>query len=115
MNKDLDLIEIREQLEEELARLLGHVGKRRERQGHRKGANLDRDDLAHNFALRERQLAVNDVEQTRLKQIERALERIAGGTYGLCAGCGEAIPPERLEIIPYATLCIHCQQEKDDK
>lgn len=38
--------------------------------------------------------------------IEDALERIAAGTYGLCAVCGTAIPEERLAAVPYATLCL---------
>jgi DnaK suppressor protein len=38
---------------------------------------------------------------------------MASGNYGRCAGCGAVILLERLEIIPYATLCIRCQQEQD--
>jgi DnaK suppressor protein len=41
-----------------------------------------------------------------LTEIEAALARIDEGTYGLCAACGQPIAPERLEAVPYATLCI---------
>jgi DnaK suppressor protein len=41
-----------------------------------------------------------------LQEIDEALERIEAGTYGVCAVCGEPIPDERLEAVPYATLCI---------
>tara|TARA_R110000824_G_scaffold80179_1_gene201840 strand:- start:677 stop:1000 length:324 start_codon:yes stop_codon:yes gene_type:complete len=45
---------------------------------------------------------------TEIAQIETALERIAGGTYGDCVTCGEAIPPARLEAVPQAAQCIKC-------
>jgi DnaK suppressor protein len=45
---------------------------------------------------------------TEIAQIESALERIAGGTYGDCVTCGDAIPPARLEAVPHAAQCIKC-------
>ena len=41
-----------------------------------------------------------------IREIDQALERIQQGTYGTCAACGEAIPEERLDAVPYATLCV---------
>jgi RNA polymerase-binding protein DksA len=113
MIQDMKLQEIRQTLEEELASLLRHMEDDQAEQGQRSGANLDRDDLAHNYVLQEKHLAWRDVEQARLAQIKEALERIADGSYGTCASCGTAIAPGRLEIIPYATLCVRCQQEQD--
>ena len=46
-----------------------------------------------------------------LSQIDEALTRIDSGTFGTCARCGHAIPEERLEARPWATLCIGCQRE----
>ena len=43
-------------------------------------------------------------------EIDRALERIEAGTYGTCERCGAEIPEERLEAVPYATLCVACRQ-----
>ena len=45
-----------------------------------------------------------------LSGITEALDRIEGGTFGSCAGCGKQIAEERLEAIPYATRCIDCQR-----
>ena len=104
-----NLQKIRRQLEEELARILGSS----EAQSQRASMNPNRDDLARNFTQREQRLALRDVAQAQLTQIEKALERIEDGTYGICAGCGKAIALERLEIIPYATLCVRCQQKQD--
>ena len=43
-----------------------------------------------------------------LADVERALEKLEDGTYGICDSCGEPIGEERLEAIPWATLCISC-------
>lgn len=41
-----------------------------------------------------------------LREIEIALARIDDGTYGTCSACGQEIPQDRLEAVPYATLCV---------
>ncbi|WP_051972985.1 TraR/DksA C4-type zinc finger protein [Cryobacterium sp. MLB-32] len=46
-----------------------------------------------------------------LAAIDRALLRIADGTYGLCVRGGERIPDGRLEIKPAADLCIACAEK----
>jgi len=43
-------------------------------------------------------------------EIDRALRKIDEGTYGQCSRCGQKIPEERLEAVPYATLCVSCKQ-----
>ena len=45
-----------------------------------------------------------------LKEIERALARCAGGTYGVCEACEEEISPNRLKAIPWARYCVTCQE-----
>ena len=45
-----------------------------------------------------------------LKEIERALARCAGGTYGVCEGCGDDISNNRLKAIPWARYCVTCQE-----
>jgi DnaK suppressor protein len=45
----------------------------------------------------------------RLEEIDRALEKISEGTYGVCDRDGKTISPERLVAIPEAILCIECQ------
>ena len=49
----------------------------------------------------------------KLEAINRALERIRGGTYGRCAECGAEIPEERLEYLPTTSLCLTCQSLKE--
>jgi len=42
----------------------------------------------------------------KLRDVERALEKLDDGTYGVCDVCGEPIAPERLEAIPGSPLCV---------
>ena len=51
---------------------------------------------------------LSDAERGEIAEIRAALGRIAAGSYGICAGCGEAIPPRRLEALPYTGHCISC-------
>jgi RNA polymerase-binding transcription factor DksA len=51
------------------------------------------------------------LERVRLgeaREIRAALQRIADGTYGICARCGAGIASARLGALPTATLCINC-------
>lgn len=41
-----------------------------------------------------------------LSKVDHALDRVAAGTYGLCEVCGRPIPLERLDVLPYTTLCV---------
>jgi DnaK suppressor protein len=54
-----------------------------------------------------------EVESTELSQIDVALQRMATGNYGVCDDCGRNIPLARLQALPYATLCIECQRDRE--
>jgi DnaK suppressor protein len=54
-----------------------------------------------------------EVESRELTRIEYALERMREGQFGVCEGCGTAIPMARLNALPYATYCIKCQRETE--
>ncbi|MCX7775037.1 MAG: TraR/DksA C4-type zinc finger protein [Rectinemataceae bacterium] len=59
--------------------------------------------------------ALSSQDLKRFRAIEAALVRISQGRYGICAKCGKRIPPERLEAIPYAVLCVECQKTDERK
>jgi RNA polymerase-binding transcription factor DksA len=46
-------------------------------------------------------------------EIDEALARLDAGTYGTCAICGDAIPEERLDAVPYATLCLNDKRRQE--
>jgi len=56
-------------------------------------------------------LEVTNKEFSLLRQIDRALEKIAEGTYGICDLSGEEIPIKRLEALPYATMTVKAQEK----
>ena len=45
-----------------------------------------------------------------LAQVEKSLEAISDGSYGLCLDCGEPIADRRLKAMPWATHCLRCQE-----
>ncbi|MBS0629902.1 MAG: TraR/DksA family transcriptional regulator [Verrucomicrobia bacterium] len=56
-------------------------------------------------------LTLTDQEIKVLRQIDRALEKIDEGTYGICDLSGDEIPIKRLEAIPYATMTVAAQEK----
>ncbi len=64
------------------------------------------DDFVKNINLE-----VTNKEFGLLRQIDRALEKIEEGTYGVCDISGEEIPIKRLEAIPYATMTVQAQEK----
>lgn len=66
-------------------------------------------DVATETENRATDLALDESINVLLDRIEEALRKIEKGTYGACDRCGSQIHPERLKAVPYATLCIECQ------
>jgi DnaK suppressor protein len=46
--------------------------------------------------------------EVTLARVDRALEKIEDGSYGLCDNCGQPIAPDRLKAAPESTLCVDC-------
>ena len=59
-------------------------------------------------------LHLHERDRMALYQIEKALSKIADGTYGQCEGCGQIISKKRLQVSPFASLCIECKEEQED-
>ena len=56
-------------------------------------------------------LGLIENEQGTLELVNEALDRMARGTYGQCAECGESISKPRLQAIPYTRHCIRCARK----
>jgi DnaK suppressor protein len=63
----------------------------------------------------ERELAIRYLDQysSMVRQIQRALSRVANGTYGICLHCEDEISPKRMAAVPWAPFCIKCQEMID--
>lgn len=73
-------------------------------------ANPDLLDLADQRLQQEIVVERLSHREQRLTQVQAALQRLDEGKYGICARCGNEINPERLKAIPYAALCVNCQE-----
>lgn len=109
----LDLAHFRQELESERERLVAarasvnHDGSVLDETGDLAIGSGDHiADAATETFQRELDDGLEENADHLLAEVESALLRIEEGTYGLCAACGRPIGEERLEAVPYATLCI---------
>jgi len=51
-----------------------------------------------------------DAARSELLHVDDALTRLDEGTYGICTRCGKPIPDARLEVRPFAELCVPCAE-----
>ena len=70
-------------------------------------------DVATATFDREMASTLEDNSTHVLNEIDAALARIDDGTFGTCSSCGEAIGTERLEALPWATLCIEDKRKQE--
>ena len=70
----------------------------------------DSGDMSHSIFDRELDATVEQTAEKRLHYVERALQKIEEGTYGVCEDTGEEIPKGRLEAVPEAIRTVEAQQ-----
>jgi RNA polymerase-binding transcription factor DksA len=75
----------------------------------------NRMEETDDWAVADLETALDVAEVSRdaaeLQEVEAALTRIKGGTYGNCIECGMPIPPTRLDVAPMSARCIACQEK----
>jgi DnaK suppressor protein len=105
-----ELAGIQEVLERKQADLV-HVLRRRD------GITIEKsaDQMDEIQYASERDLAIRNVdrESALLRQVKAALRRIHDGSFGTCMDCESTISPKRLAAVPWAPLCIQCQEAAD--
>jgi len=87
------------------------------RNGNREALTIETspDELDRIQHASDRDFALGNLERNsgRLREVRSALGRVDAGTFGICIGCEENINPRRLAAVPWASLCIVCQQAAD--
>jgi len=73
----------------------------------------DSGDMSQSLFNRELDATVEQTMEKRLGAVERALQKVEEGTYGLCDDTGEAIPKGRLEAMPEAIYTVEAQQRRE--
>jgi DnaK suppressor protein len=71
------------------------------------------EDEAQGMAQNEVNQALHDVNDRRIHDIERALQKIADGTYGFSDASGDPIPKARLEATPEAIFTVEEQSKRE--
>ncbi len=105
--------ELKVRLEEQRARLLAEIKQfsinGRDNLGY---GNHQADDASDAFEQAKELSLLQNAERV-LAHVEAALARFDEGMYGICERCGDHIDPARLKALPYATLCMSCQQRTE--
>ena len=70
-------------------------------------------DVASETFEREKDLAIGESVENLLAKVKEALRKIELGTYGICDACRRPIKRARLEALPFATLCVECQEKME--
>jgi YteA family regulatory protein len=70
-------------------------------------------DVGSETFERGKDIGLWDNNRRLLSQVNRALNRLDAGTYGICAHCGQEIEPGRLKALPWSILCHRCQTDKE--
>lgn len=112
MSAHIDIEKMRKRLRKQQKVLTERVEVERDKVQPSPTTNPDRTDMAYDYDYRGRRMSVIDQLEDQLVEVNKALERIEEGTYGICTNCGKPIQAERLEALPSAALCINCQRQE---
>ena len=108
----------RERLEElrvELARMVEGLEEDQQDRAESVGYMTENDsgDMSHSLFTRELDAGIEQTVERRLRNVERALQKIEEGTYGICDATGEPISKGRLEAVPEALYTLEAQQRQE--
>lgn len=110
------LEELKAQLEDEMKLLIKRGSEpMKESVGELSGYDNHPSDLGAETYEREKDIGLKDNTKILLMKVNHALDKIKKGTYGICERCGKPIKPERLELVPYSTLCIECKKAEEER
>ena len=104
---------LKQRLEDERARLQAEMKHFRITGRDNLGYGNHQADDATDAFEQAKELSLLQNAERLLAQVEAALARFQKGKYGICERCGEHIDPARLKALPYARLCMNCQQRAE--
>jgi len=102
-----DLLEKKHELEQELSRLYQEKFSDDQVQ--------DPGDQALSSTMESLRSTMQDTRLGEYRRLNRALEKIEDGTYGICVECDAPISEKRLKSFPNAERCLVCQEEFEEK
>ena len=102
-----ELLEKKHELEQELTRLYQEKFSDDQVQ--------DPGDQALSSTMESLRSTMQDTRLDEYRRLNRALEKIDDGTYGICVECDSHISEKRLKSFPNAGRCLVCQEEYEEK
>ncbi len=104
-----------EELRAELARMVEGLEEDQQDRAESEGDMTENDsgDMSQSLFTREMDATVEQTMEKRLESVDRALQKIEEGTYGICDDTGEPIPRGRLEAMPEAVYTVEAQQRRE--
>jgi len=72
-------------------------------------------DVATDTYDREFSLGLASNERQSLYELDDAIKKIEEGTFGVCEECKSFITKTRLKVVPFARLCVKCQERKEKR
>jgi len=110
-NLSADMLQIRGRLVQMLSDMRKDIEHEVRGASDRDAAHInDTSDMATDAAEGDLALRIAESETVEASEIERAIEKVDNGTYGVCEVCNKAIGSDRLLFLPYVTMCIKCQE-----
>lgn len=103
------MLEKRVQLMKEIQNQLGQS--LTEEQQRRFESAMDSGDQALLDLEREMGISLQEKRNRERQMIDEALVSLEEGTYGICVECGTEISEKRLAVMPFARLCVECQEK----
>jgi RNA polymerase-binding transcription factor len=117
-----DYEEFAERLQDERRKILKEMGhlehtvlkiNQRDSAGDLSGYSFHMADVGTDAMEREKAFLFASAEGRQLLEINEALRRVYAGTYGVCEECERPIARARLEVMPYARLCLSCKEKEE--
>jgi DnaK suppressor protein len=75
----------------------------------------DEVDKRTSYVSRDLEMALAQLDWQTLRTVNTALKRLEAGEYGRCNECFQAIAPARLQALPFADLCVLCQEGRESR
>ncbi|MBI4444643.1 MAG: TraR/DksA family transcriptional regulator [Acidobacteria bacterium] len=112
-----DLNRFKKKLLEKQSELIDVVHKTENygREADAEGEAMDIADKASSSYTKEFMFSKSNSDRQLLQMVAEALGRINEGSYGACLHCEEPVERKRLEAVPWARLCIKCQEMEEKK
>lgn len=105
------LLELRARCTGDMSQLADEALRGKDASGQQSNMPIHMADVGSENFEQEFTLSLMEKEEEVVAEIDRALGRIAAGTYGLCEECGTEVLRERLKYIPYTRHCVDCARK----